>query len=137
MLRRQNQALQVENNANLRESLVARLDAANRQIANQLGDARTQTMQALGELRAQTDTTLANHQTQFEKRQGDALRALQESLNPESAEATNGVEIRVGGPSSRRLTGSRLRSASRMSRDRKNPVSPPASGEVEPESSTR
>ena len=71
---------QTQNAAALREHLAERLEASSRGISNQLADAREQTQRALSDLREQTSAALAQHQAQFEQRQTEALKALQESV---------------------------------------------------------
>ena len=64
----------------LRTALAGGLESSKKDIGDNLADARTQTVRSLGELREQLQGTLGKHRTTFEQRQGEALKALQDSL---------------------------------------------------------
>ena len=64
----------------LRTELVERFDALQKSVGEHLADGRTQMVRAMGELREQLNAALGGHQTRFEQRQGDAIKALQETL---------------------------------------------------------
>ncbi len=74
------QTQQSEISGKLRTELVERFDALQKTVGDHLADGRTQMVRATGELREQLNAALANHQTRFEQRQGDAIKALQETL---------------------------------------------------------
>lgn len=66
--------------AQLREVLLARFGGLNIEIVGQLGAGRTASQIALGELRDEVKAALAEHGRAFEQRQGEALKALLDSL---------------------------------------------------------
>ncbi len=74
------QSHQIETEGKLRTELVERFDTLQKSVGDHLADGRTQTVRALSDLREQINTALGNHQTRFEQRQGDAIKALQETL---------------------------------------------------------
>ncbi len=74
------QSHQIETEGKLRTELVERFDTLQISVGDHLADGRTQTVRAIGDLREQINTALGNHQTRFEQRQGDAIKALQETL---------------------------------------------------------
>ncbi len=74
------QTHQVETGGKLRTDLVERFDALQKSVGDNLGDGRTQMVRAIAELREQIVTALSSHQTRFEQRQGDAIKALQDTL---------------------------------------------------------
>lgn len=74
------QSHQIETEGKLRTELVERFDTLQKSVGDHLADGRTQTVRAIGDLREQINTALGNHQTRFEQRQGDAIKALQETL---------------------------------------------------------
>jgi DNA recombination protein RmuC len=76
----ESQTHQSETSGKLRTDLVERFDALQKSVGEHLADGRTQMVRTTGELREQLNAALGNHQTRFEQRQGDAIKALQETI---------------------------------------------------------
>lgn len=64
----------------LREGLLERFGGLNTDIVEQLGAGRAASQVSLGEFKDQVKSDLAEHGRAFEQRQGEALKALQDSL---------------------------------------------------------
>ena len=77
--------------AQLREVLLERFGGLNTEIVEQLGAGRTASQHALGEFKDEVKGVLAEHGRAFEQRQGEALKALQDSLR----EGTKDIRTQV------------------------------------------
>ena len=75
----------------LRDTLVERFDGLRQVVAENLADGRTQIVRSFGELREELRGILSEHRTNFEQRQGETARSLQESLQG----AMNAVQKQV------------------------------------------
>lgn len=74
------QTQQANASATLREQLMERFEILKNAVSENLADGRTQVARSLGELREQLQSLLSDHRTRFEQRRGEAINALQDSL---------------------------------------------------------
>lgn len=119
------QTHQSELGGRLRAELIERFEVLQKTVGEHLADGRTQMVRATGELREQLNASLGNHQTRFEQRQGDALKALQETLQS-GMQATQRQVTEALGRSSEEV-GKRVDTLTRNTDDRLKEIS----GQVE------